>query len=261
MRDWEPFAGLLALLVSISLWVPWYGDLFRVNRLSIRPGYRFVLGFMPVACLLFLLFCLRTSAAKAVRVSSVYIAVYMALGAATLGVASHFYSFLGISPRDDVLERGNRAALIAIGGAQIGTIVCFTGGNIGEGPGVEVVILSAGTALFAWFVLWYAADFFSGQLISERISVERDTSSGVRLAGLLAGSGLILGAAAAGVWKPQSFLRDFAFSAWPALMMTGAAILLERSLSVHQSVLRSLATALAYFSFALGWVLHKGLEG
>lgn len=138
--DWEPFAGLVSAVASLVIWAPWYGDLFRVNRLAAPRSYRIVLSLMPVACLLFLLLCVETSAAKAVRASNFYIAIYMALGAATLGLASHLYSFFGISPRDDVLERRSKAAPIATVGAQFGTTLCLAGGNIGEGPGVEVVM-------------------------------------------------------------------------------------------------------------------------
>jgi hypothetical protein len=75
---------------------------------------------------------------------------------AALGISGQLLSFLGVSARDDVLERRNSAALIAVVGALLGAILCIAGGNIGEGPGVEVVIASAGTALCVWFVLWNA---------------------------------------------------------------------------------------------------------
>jgi hypothetical protein len=258
--DWEPFAGMLSAVASLVTWAPWYGDIFRVNRLAASRSHRIVLALMPVACLVFLLLCLETSAAKAVRASSFYTAIYMALGAAELGVASHLFSFLGISPRDDVLERRNGPALIAVVGAQLGTMLCFAGGNIGEGPGVEAVVLSAGTALCVWFLLWYSADLLSGRLIAERISVERDTGCGVRLAGLLVGNSLILGAAAAWEWKPDRFLHDFGFSAWPALILTCAAILVEKFVKSRSSLTRSIVTSLGYLVVAFVWVLHRGLE-
>jgi hypothetical protein len=203
---------------------------------------------------------LERSSAKAVRESSFYIVICMALGAAALGISGQLLSFLGVSARDDVLERRNSAALIAVVGALLGATLCFAGGNIGEGPGVEVVMVSAGTALCAWFVLWYLADVFSGRVVSERITVDRDTGSGVRLAGLLAGNGVILGAAVAGDWIPDRFLHDFAVSAWPALALTVVAILVERFSRSRSSVIRSVLTLSGYVLIAVVWALHRGIS-
>jgi hypothetical protein len=258
VADWEPFAGFVSAVVALITWAPRYGDIFRVNRLAGPRSDRLVLGLAPIACLLFLLLCLEKSAAKAVRESGFYILIYMALGAAVLGVSGQLFSFLGVSARDDVLERRNRAALIAVVGAFAGATFCFTGGNIGEGPGVKVVMVSAGAALTGWFVLWYLVDIFSGRVVSERITVERDTGSGVRLAGLLAANGIILGAAVAGDWIPNRFLYDFAVSAWPALVLTVVAALVERFSQPRSSVIRSVLTVSGYLLVAVVWVLHRG---
>jgi uncharacterized membrane protein YjfL (UPF0719 family) len=261
VSDWEPFVGLVSVVVSLITWAPWYGDAFRVNRLAGSRSYRLVLGLVPIACLLFVLLCLERSAAKAVRESGFYILIYMALGAAALGVSAQLLSFLGVSARDDVLERRNSPALIAVVGALLGATLCFAGANIGEGPGVEVVILSAGTALCTWFVMWYLVDRLSGGAVSERITVDRDTGSGVRLAGLLVGNGIILGAAVAGDWIPDRFLHDFAVSAWPALALTIVAVLVERFSQPRSSTIRAVATVSGYLFVAVVWVLHRGISG
>ena len=260
VADWEPFAGLVSSVVALITWAPWYSDIFRVNRLAAPRSYRLVLGLAPIACLLFLLLCLERSAAKAVRESGLYILIYMALGAAALGICGRLLSFLGVSARDDVLERRNSAALIAVVGAFAGATFCFAGGNIGEGPGVAVVMVSAGTALCAWFVLWYLAEAFSGRVVSERITVDRDTGGGVRLAGLLAGNGVILGAAVAGDWIPDRFLHDFAVSAWPAVALTAVAVLVERLSQPRSSIIRSVLTLSGYLLVAVVWVLHRGIS-
>jgi uncharacterized membrane protein YjfL (UPF0719 family) len=260
VADWEPFAGLVSSVVALITWAPWYSDIFRVNRLAAPRSYRLVLGLAPIACLLFLLLCLERSAAKAVRENGLYILIYMALGAAALGISGQLLSFLGLSARDDVLERRNSAALIAVVGALLGAILCFAGGNIGEGPGVEVVIVSAGTALCAWFVLWYLVDVLSGRVVSERITVDRDTGSGVRLAGLLAGNGVILGAAVAGDWIPGMFLHDFAVSAWPAIGLTVIAVLVEKFSQSRSSIIGSVLTISAYLLVAVVWVLNRGIN-
>jgi len=216
-----------------------------------------VLGITPIACLALLLYCLEKFAAKAVRESGSYLVIYLSLGAAILGVSSLLFSFLGIGARDDVLERRNRACLIAIVGALLGAAFCVAGGNIGEGPGIAAVLESAGAALITWFFLWYFADLLSG--ISDRITVERDDGSGVRLAGLLAANGVLLGAAAAGDWIPGRLLHDFALSAWPALLLSGSAIVVERISTPRTSVARSALAASAYLLAAGAWVAHRGL--
>ena len=260
MSDWEPLVGLVSAVVAMITWVPWYGDILLVNRLIAPRSYRLVLGLAPFACLLFLWFCLERSAAKAVRESGFYILIYMALGAAALGVTAQLLAFLGVSARDDVLERRNGAALIAVAGGLLGATLCFTGGNIGEGPGVEVVLISAGTALCAWFVLWYVVEMFSGRVVAERITVDRDTGSGVRLAALLVADGVILGAAVAGDWMPDRFLHDFAISAWPALALAVLAALAERFSSSRSSIIRSVLIALGYLLVAAAWALHRGIR-
>jgi hypothetical protein len=44
VADWEPFAGLVSSVVALITWAPWYGDIFRVNRLAapkLPPGSRY----------------------------------------------------------------------------------------------------------------------------------------------------------------------------------------------------------------------------
>jgi hypothetical protein len=259
LDDWEPFAGLISVVVAMTTWASWYGDIFRVNRLTAPRSYRLILGLTPVVCLVLLLLCLERSAAKAVRESVFYTGIYMAMGAAVLGVSGHLFSFLGVSARNDVLERCNGAALIAIAGGLTGVILCFAGGNIGEGPGVEVVIVSAGAALCTWFALWYLLELLSGRVVAERTTVERDTGSGVRLAGLLVVNGVILGAAAAGDWARDRFLRDFVVSAWPALVLTIATALIERIVKSRSSTGLSVLIVIGYLVAAVLWVRHRGI--
>jgi hypothetical protein len=256
--DAELLAGLVSAVVAMITWAPWYGDVVRVNRLIAPRGYRLLLGLTPAACLLFLFLCLERWAAQAVRESDLYLLIYVVMGAAVLGVCGHLFSFFGISARDDVLGRRNGASLIAVVGAFLGATLCFAGGNIGEGPGVQAVVISSGTALCAWFVLWYVADVLSGRVISERITVERDPGSGILLAGLLAANGIILGAAAAGDWMPGKFLHAFTASAWPALALGVAAVVVERTCKSRSSIRPSVLIALGYLLIAVVWAIYRG---
>jgi hypothetical protein len=143
----------------------------------------------------------------------------------------------------------------------MGTILCIAGGNVGEGPGMKAVIVSAGTALCTWFVLWYVEDLLSGRVVAERITVERNMGSGVRLAAYLVANGIILGAASAGNWIPGRFLYDFALSAWPALPLTILAAFVERVFGSRPFIGRSVLTASGYLTIAVVWVLHRGVGG
>ena len=259
MNDGDLLTGILSLVVAMITWAPWYGDVFRVNRLAAPRAYRLTLGVMPLACLFLLYCCIRGMGAKAVRADGSLILLYVMLGAAALGVSSQLINLLGLSARDDALERRNGSALIAVSGALLGAMLCIAGGNIGEGPGVTVVIISGGTALVFWFALWFCADLFSGGQIVERITVERDLASGLRFAGLLIANGIILGAAAAGDWIADRFVHDFALSAWPVLALTPGAIVVERFMPARSSVARSVFVGLAYCLVAVMWVLHRGI--
>ena len=120
------------------------------------------------------------------------------------------------------------------------------------------MIVSAGTALGTWFVLWYLADVLSGRAISERITVERHAGSAIRLAGLLTGNGIVLGAAAAGDWTPGKFLHDFSISAWPALGLTAVAVLMDRMSASRSSAGRSAWIGSGYLVIAALWAIYRG---
>ena len=147
MSDGDFLAGLVSVAAVIITWPVWYADLFRVNRLAARGSHRLVLGLTPIACLLLILLCLDRWSSSAVRHNRLYILIYMFMGAATLGVSAQLFCVLGLSARDDALERRNVSAVIAVVGALLGVALCFAGGNIGEGPAIYVVLLSAAQLL------------------------------------------------------------------------------------------------------------------
>jgi uncharacterized membrane protein YjfL (UPF0719 family) len=174
-----------------------------------------------------LLKVLRTWAAVDVRCDAKYIWFYMVMGATWVGLAKTVLPLVGISARDDVLERGNRAAALAIAGALLGLTLCFAGGNIGDGPGWWVVVFSAAIATGAHFLLWRMLDQFTG--MSEKITVDRDVAAGLRAAGFFIGIGLILGRAVAGNWiSAAATFADFARYAWYAVLLAAVVAFGER---------------------------------
>jgi uncharacterized membrane protein YjfL (UPF0719 family) len=130
---------------------------------------------------------------------------------------------MGVSYRDDAVERNNPAAGRAVGGAVVGTSLCFIGSNIGEGATIWTTFFPAAIGTVLFWCLWLAVELTTR--VSEAVTVDRDVASGVRLAGFLVGVGLVLGRAGAGDWRStEATLADFARLGWPAVALAiGAA--------------------------------------
>ncbi len=217
---------LFSGFVTAYTWYRWYTAAF-VRTLVARNTSRLIYITGPIVCLTLLYLVLRRWSADDVRNSGIYLTLYMLAGAAWVGFGTHLLKFLGISPRDDAVERQNLVAAFATAGALAGVTFCFAGANIGNGPGWWVVIFSAALSTGVFFLLWAMVEKFTG--ISESVTVERNGGSGLRLGGFLAGTGLILGRAVAGDWvSAEATVRDFAVVAWPVLPLTCAAVIIER---------------------------------
>ena len=137
------------------------------------------------------------------------------------------FTYLGLSVRDDVIERRNRAATLAFGGALIGVTCCYAGGNVGDGPGWWVVVLSAALATATLIVVWML--FTQVTPVSDTIVIDRDPAAGWRLAGLLVACGVLLGRSVAGDWTTaHEMVADWV--RWLPIVsaIVVAAILLER---------------------------------
>jgi uncharacterized membrane protein YjfL (UPF0719 family) len=167
-------------------------------------------------------------AADDVRGDSIYVFFYLVMGAAWVAVSIYTLALLGLSLRDDVVERGNRAAGVALAGALVGLTLCYAGGNIGNGPGWWVVVFSAGLATGTLFLLWFALDQVTG--LADTVTIDRDRAAGLRLAGYFVAGGLILGRAVAGDWESAAgTVADFVRLGWPVAPLFLAAFLVERS--------------------------------
>lgn len=224
----ELFALAVSCFLSIFTWYAWYAPLATVERFGAPARGHILLTVAPFVSLAILFAVLKTLAASDVRDSAAYIGLYMLMGAAWTGGAMWLLPFLGISPGGDVAERHNEAAAIAVTGALVGSMLCFAGGNIGEGPGWWVVVASAGLATAVLALLINALDALTG--VSDTITIERDLSAGTRFAALLAAAGLILGRGVAGDWVSFSAtVQDLAVKAWPVVPLFAVAAAMERS--------------------------------
>lgn len=233
---------LISGMLSAVAWGMWFTAVARVGRprgspregqparapLAGSPLARASVAGAPLVAALLLLAVLRTVAAHDVRDSTLYTTFYMVLGAAWVAVGAWLLPAVGLSARDDALERGNPAAAYAIGGAIVAVALCYAGGNIGDGPGWWVVVFSAALSTGALFLLWLGLDAVTG--LADTVTIDRDRAAGIRLAGLLMASGAVLGRAVAGDWvSTAATARDFVLFGWPALLFFVAAAALERS--------------------------------
>jgi uncharacterized membrane protein YjfL (UPF0719 family) len=173
-----------------------------------------VLAATVVGCATLLLTVLVTAASQDVRTAIEYLFMYSMLGLAWLRMAELLFAYAGVSARDDVVERGNEAATIALSGALLAVTLCFAGGNIGNGPGWWVVVFSAGLATAGLLVAWqvYALLTRGG----DAVTIDRDRAAGMRLALFLVACGLVLGRSVAGDWHSvertvQDFIRMLPF--------------------------------------------------
>ena len=216
-------SGAIALL----LWTTWYWRAIRVTQPGRSTFGRNLLLVAPLLAAGTLYLVLRTAAAGDVRDDPRYLLFYGVLGAAWLGVAVRWLPAVGIVPRDDVIERGNDAAGVAVAAALLAITLCYAGGNVGDGPGWWVVVFSAGLATGALFLIWILFETVSGA--SDAVTIDRDLAAGVRLAGFLFACGAIFGRAAAGNWVSAGATAiDFLVVALPALALVVAGAVIER---------------------------------
>jgi len=226
MSDDEIMVLVPSGVLTAIFWLRWYRHCQALSWLRAGFGSRLLVIAAPIVCGALLLLVLRSLAARDVRDAPKYLAFYLVLGAAWVGLGIRLVGLLGLSVRDDALERRNVAAAWAAAGALIGLTLCYAGANIGDGPGWWVVVYSACLSTAAWFALWTVLDRLTGA--SEAVTVERDVASGLRLGGFLAAAGLILGRAVAGDWVSASATTvEFVWQAWPAVGLLVPALLLE----------------------------------
>lgn len=227
MSESELFAQWVSLGLGVVFWSLWLFQIFRVPARFSRFHERSLLLAVPLVCAAVLFWVLLRYAASDVRDAPVYLFLYMALGAAWLGVGTKILPLFGLSARDDVIERGNQAAAFAISGALLGITLCFAGGNIGDGPGWWVVVFCALLSTGALFLLWTFLD--RATHLHDAVTIDRDPAAGLRLAGFFVGAGLILGRSVAGDWESApGTLVDFLITAWPVLVLWVAALGVER---------------------------------
>jgi hypothetical protein len=202
--------------------------------------------------------------AQAVRSEFSYIVLFMAVWAIALLVVTNWANFLGVRALEDGIERNNGATVWGVAGAWLGATLCSGGANIGEGDTIYTTLFTLALALGAWAGLWLVFSVFTGNARS--ISVERDSASGLRLAGLLTAWGLILGRAVAGNWvSVQSTFHDFVIDGLPSVVLLCAASAAELGLRPSRLILNpsvwtsGVVPGFLYVVGASLWLAYLGL--
>ena len=237
----EIFAVIVSAVLVLYTWLKWTRVIVSMpNFGQSRSPVAVVAAGTAVAAVLLLAVLRRWSSAD-VRDSIVYTGFYFIMGFGVTGLILLVLDRLGLSVRDDALERRNRAAGVALAGAIIGIMAAFAGANIGDGPGWWVVVfctaLSNGVLLLGWWLLAGIA------ATDDAITIDRDLGTGFRIAGWFAGSGLILGRAVAGDWHgTNQAVLDFVRGGLPALVLL--ILVLAFELVVRRARLRNSAFAL-----------------
>ena len=218
---------ITASVVGVYLWARWYGANWPGNLKLLRGDRRpWLLPWVPVAAAAVILVTVNFFAASDVVSDTFYVLGYFGLGVLWLAVAELGFRYLGISAQIDIADRGNGAALAAYAGGLIGIALCYSGGNIGEGPGAEVVFFCAGLATVAFFVVWLILTTVTE--IDHTVTVDRDLAAGLRLGSFLLAAGVILGRSVTGNWiSVEATLVVFVTFSWPVLLLLGLALLIE----------------------------------
>ncbi len=224
---------------------------------------RWVFRVSIAASLLLIMFALHYWGAAEIRANESEALFLGLFGVLWLVLAVNAFPWLGLSFRDDVSERKNIAALIAICGALLAAAVIYSGSSIGEGPSYLDNFFCLGLGAASLLVLWMLMEIIGG--ISKSITEDRDLASGIRLGGFLLAAGLVFGRALAGDWHSASAtVHDFLQDGWPALFICAVAVMIERF--ARPSRRRPFPTwadfglvpALLYLVLAAAWLSHLG---
>lgn len=263
MEGDEVLALIASCIVGVRFLFLWYRNLLCITALARSIVQRLVLGGIPIGCLLLLQFVLDRWSAHEVRDDAHYDVLFMAAGAAWLAGANGLLLLFGISVRSDAIEARDPAAIAVACGALLGVTLCFAGANVGEGPTIWTTFGPAALASGAWAGLWLLVELPTDS--AEAIAIDRDLATGLRLAGLLISTGLVLGRTVAGDWvsSPNTF-EDFVRQGWPAGAMASAAVLMQAawrptpSVPRHPVFRRGILPALVLVAVAIGYVIWLG---
>src|SRR5262245_23291390 len=185
-------------MALLPLCAVWYLQVATVTRLASSHADRLALYLAPPVCLAVLAVCMLWADWVGGGLNGARLVLLFAgAGGACLFVATFAFPWLGLSPRDDVVERRNRPAGWTVAGALLGLALAFGLAAGGAAPkAFRGPVPSGVAAMLALLAVWGALELVAG--LSEAITVERDRGCAIRLALFLPVAGLLIGLAA--VW-------------------------------------------------------------
>jgi hypothetical protein len=252
------------IVLALYLWFRSYRALFKVRRFRPDTRHRTLFAILPLFCMALVAAVLLMWGSPDVRSDPEWIALYTIGGATWLQLGLFLLSLLGVGARDDVIERQNPAAAWVVYGAMIGSTFCYAGSNIGSGPGSEVVLFCAVLSTAFLFGFWFLLERICQ--MGDRITIERDESTGIRAGGWVLSIGLIFGGAVAGDWiSLEGTIWDFLRYSWVTLLFLLGAIAIERifkrlELRSNAQRLASVMVACIYSLAAAIYVARQGVH-
>lgn len=259
--DEEPyFLFFMGGAVVVAYW--WLAKAWMPSNGVLRIyGWRYVLTASLLASTIVLLIVLRTWASWDVVGSAYYTFGYLGMGVVWVFLSVKFLGiFVDIRLQEDVREHNNLAAAVLVAALAFGTTLAFAGANVGNGPGWWVVVFCAAlSTILVYGVAWSVAVFTDAE---ERITVDHDMATAIRLGAALIGTGLIAGRAVAGDWvSAGATVTDWAAVGWPVVIIAVAAALIERATPpwyLTNTLPQSILMAVAYIGAAALYVTSLG---
>lgn len=258
----ELLTFILGSVITLASALLYYRNLTSIGLLGRSVTSRLILAVAPPLSLVPVYVALLFWADRQVAGHFDYMALFLLVGAALVFVSSQVFGFLGVSARDDALERNNPAAIVVVVASQVSVGLIYAGANVGGGPTIWTTLVPAVAGIVALFALRLAIEFIGGNVF-ETVTIDRDFSAGLRLAGAMVGCGVILGRAAGGEWAswPQTW-TDFIRYGMPAIPLALAAGILHRVMRPSATVPRpnlyccGLVPAVGFVAWGTGFFVH-----
>jgi uncharacterized membrane protein YjfL (UPF0719 family) len=226
--EWLFFLAAAASVVGLI--VTYYLPLLSISPITRSSLQRFALACLPLVALIPTYVVLQRWADPRVVGHLDYTILFMLGGGMWIFGASRFLEVLGISIRDDAIERDNLAALVAVWGILSGVGIVYALSNMGTGATIWTTLLPGFVATIALLLMPLLVELTGGS-VADAITIDRDVASGLRLGGAALGCSIILGHAAAGDWTSWHHTwSDLANRGWPAVLIAIAAGVLQRML-------------------------------
>lgn len=155
----------------------------------------------------------------------------------------------------DIRERNNNSASIVHGAFIISSGITFSGANVGNGPGWEVVLFTASLSTIFLLIMTFMINIVAQY--SEKVTVLRDQNAAIRFSAHLIGTSIILDRAAAGDWiSASATINDYFCRIWflPFLLFSLAMIERKRKHPNDESSLFTMMYALLILASSIAYV-------